>query len=448
MNNQKIRTSDSLPVSSCDYWINLFCLIIFFAVLTLVHEYFPKIEIFLLATIGLLATVIPLWLNDFLELRAYKRSSTGLLDRPGEVNQQRIIVKLIGLYGTFFIILLLYHFNPTYRTSIRAVEYYEPFFKFLSLMAPWIMGLTLIYFWQMDRRQSDPYDGYWHMGCLLTGRLKEVNKGILAEYARGWFIKGFFTPIMFVALASNLDFLLKTSRMEGLFSFLALFDYILTFLYTIDLIYGLLGYILSLRLLDTHMQSTEPTLLGWIICLACYFPFSALLGTGFFPYEDGIIWDTWLSAYPYYPWVYYLWAVVILFLVLVYCLATVAFGYRMSNLTYRGLITSGPYRFTKHPAYICKVASWWMISMPFLSLQNPSVALHNTFNIGVVTLIYFLRAKTEENHLSNYPEYVQYAHWINEHGIFSAVSKHFPALQYSEEKAKRWKSVVWFKKLS
>ena len=62
-----------------------------------------------------------------------------------------------------------------------------------------------------------------------------------------------------------------------------------------------------------------------------------------------------------------------LFLVLVYCLATVAFGYRMSNMTYRGIITSGPYRFTKHPAYLGKVASWWLISLPFFSNEGLGV---------------------------------------------------------------------------
>ena len=115
-------------------------------------------------------------------------------------------------------------------------------------------------------------------------------------------------------------------------------------------------------------------------------------------------------------------------------------------MTYRGIITSGPYRFTKHPAYVCKVASWWLISLPFFSTAGTKAALIQCASMMVVSLIYYLRAKTEENHLSNYPEYVQYAQWINDHGLFSRLGKIWPVLQYSQAKAESWNSKVWFKK--
>jgi protein-S-isoprenylcysteine O-methyltransferase Ste14 len=44
----------------------------------------------------------------------------------------------------------------------------------------------------------------------------------------------------------------------------------------------------------------------------------------------------------------------------IYAWATVAFGLRFSNLTYRGVLTNGPYAFTRHPAYLSKNAFWWM----------------------------------------------------------------------------------------
>ena len=56
-----------------------------------------------------------------------------------------------------------------------------------------------------------------------------------------------------------------------------------------------------------------------------------------------------------------------------------------------------------------------------------------------ICFIYYLRAKTEENHLSIYPEYVEYANWINEHGIFRWVGKILPFTKFSEEKAKAGK---------
>ena len=37
---------------------------------------------------------------------------------------------------------------------------------------------------------------------------------------------------------------------------------------------------------------------------------------------------------------------------------------RFSNLTYRGVLTNGPYAFTRHPAYLSKNLFWWCASMP------------------------------------------------------------------------------------
>ncbi len=369
---------------------------------------------------------------------------TGLLELPGKLDQKRLVTKLIGLYGTFLIILILYYFNPVYRQSVHAIEFYGAFFNFLNFSASFIIVASFIYFWQMDRMQKDPHDGYWHMGCLLTGRLKEVNAVVLKEHARVWFIKGFFIPFMFAVLVSYVDEMLLLDSKNGSISFFSFFNYTLTVFYATDVIYGVLGYILTLRLTDTHIQSTEPTILGWLACLACYHPFSSIFGIGLFPYEDDFQWQHWFAFDHFF---YYWYGIMIVILTLILALSTVAIGYRMSNLTYRGIITSGPYRFTKHPAYLSKVASWWLISLPFYSIEGPWMAFVHTLNLIVISFIYYIRARTEENHLSNYPEYVQYANWINEHGIFSFITKRFPVLQYSEEKCKQWKSVVWFKKL-
>ena len=68
------------------------------------------------------------------------------------------------------------------------------------------------------------------------------------------------------------------------------------------------------------------------------------------------------------------WGSTILVCIAVYSWATISFGIRFSNLTNRGIITNGPYRYTKHPAYIAKNLSWWMESVPFVSNQVCSSA--------------------------------------------------------------------------
>ena len=409
----------------------------------LLHHCFAALKVVPLTIICLLAILIPLWVHDFFIIQIHKRTSTGLSVPRGQTNRQRIVIKLIGFYTTLLLILLAYNlFAPVYQYSASATIFYNHFFYLLDLMAPFILVLGFFYFIEIDRRQENPCDAYWHMGCFVTGQWKKVNAVILKEHARVWFIKAFFTPFMFASLVQYVQEFISFNWKD--ISFFSFHNYLLNLCYSVDILYGVLGYILTFRLLDTHIRSTEPTCLGWLTCLACYHPLASIFGINRFPYDDGFNWNHWFALT---PGLYYISASVILFLTVVYALATVAFGYRMSNLTYRGIITSGPYRFTKHPAYLCKVASWWLIYLPFFSVDGPLLALKHTANLSIISLIYYLRARTEENHLSNYPEYVAYANWINERGLFRFISRRFPALKYSEEKCKRWHSVVWFKKL-
>ncbi|MBK6974164.1 MAG: DUF1295 domain-containing protein [Sterolibacteriaceae bacterium] len=117
------------------------------------------------------------------------------------------------------------------------------------------------------------------------------------------------------------------------------------------------------------------------------------------------------------PLVYGIWGTTILLLTGVYVWATVIFGGRFSNLTHRGIITSGPYRYTKHPAYIAKNISWWLVAVPFVVTESLAVSLKQCLLLLMVNGIYYLRAKTEERHLSRDPDYVRYARWIDRHGL-------------------------------
>ena len=104
-------------------------------------------------------------------------------------------------------------------------------------------------------------------------------------------------------------------------------------------------------------------------------------------------------------------------LTLVYALATAAFGPRFSNLTARGTITGGPYRLTRHPAYLAKNLFWWSATLPFLPTGGHMLdALRNTAMLAVVSGIYWWRARTEEAHLlADDPDYRAYYDWAAAH---------------------------------
>jgi protein-S-isoprenylcysteine O-methyltransferase Ste14 len=100
-----------------------------------------------------------------------------------------------------------------------------------------------------------------------------------------------------------------------------------------------------------------------------------------------------------------------------YAWATLAFGLRFSNLTYRGVITHGPYRLTRHPAYVAKNLFWWCSTLPFLSAGGSLVdVVRNTVIMALVSAVYYWRARTEEAHLlAEDATYRAYWAWAGQH---------------------------------
>jgi protein-S-isoprenylcysteine O-methyltransferase Ste14 len=71
----------------------------------------------------------------------------------------------------------------------------------------------------------------------------------------------------------------------------------------------------------------------------------------------------------------------------------------------------------KHPAYLSKNLSWWLISVPFIAGAGWVVAVQSCLLLGGVNLVYFLRTRTEERHLRADPAYRDYEAYIAEHGL-------------------------------
>lgn len=177
-------------------------------------------------------------------------------------------------------------------------------------------------------------------------------------------------------------------------------------IFFVDCGWALMGYASESRWLGNKTKSVEPTSFGWAVALACYPPFNNVLGT-YLPLENGpavITSDGWLLALRA--------GVVVLFSI--YAAATVAFGFKFSNLTNRGIVSRGPYRFIRHPAYSCKCTAWWLEHLPTMTFTK---AIFLTGLCGV----YALRAWTEERHLSLDPDYRAYkarVRWVIFPGLF------------------------------
>jgi hypothetical protein len=254
-------------------------------------------------------------------------------------------------------------------------------------------------------------------------QLEALGASIVDAQTHGWsrlrwdilrdhLVKAFFLPFMISALAV---LCMKSNELLSQPGALGWFMVPMALLYLIDVTIGTVGYLLTSRRIDAHIRSSNPYLMAWIVALACYPPFfDWLTSIGLTRYRTAYDWRYWFDSFGV---VMYIWGVIIVLLTAVYAWSTIVFGLRFSNLTYRGVVTHGPYRLTKHPAYICKNISWWMISVPFLTTLEWSDALKSCGALLFVNSIYFLRAWTEEMHLSVDPKYRAYARWIESYGL-------------------------------
>ena len=180
----------------------------------------------------------------------------------------------------------------------------------------------------------------------------------------------------------------------------------------VDTLLFTLGYIIELPALGNRIRSVDPTFFGWFICLACYPPFNDFTGR-FLEWQS--------SDFPHFDntAIHYIANVTLLLSLGIYSWASVALGFKASNLTNRGIVSHGPYAWVRHPAYIAKNFAWWIGAIPTLyvafSSGDARVAGYSLLALCGWTTIYALRAITEERHLllldNGYAQYMQRVKW-------------------------------------
>lgn len=275
--------------------------------------------------------------------------------------------------------------------------------------------------------------------CTIQGILK-LGRTIIAGSLRPllsqeetvslalFMVKFFFIPVMLKFFIENFQDVLQSYRTATLFIDFATPEIIFTVLYPlifavfllIDTSYFLFGYLFESAALGSKVRSVDLTFLGWISTLACYPPFNDItvqvLGWHSSDFTDfGSVSFNLVTGG------------VALVLMGIYVWATVSLGLKCSNLTNRGIVSSGAYAWLRHPAYSAKNLIWWIMGMPFVltalfgsstqlsSLGWSVAAVEEVFlritpllSLFCWSLVYYVRALTEERHLMNDPEYRDY----------------------------------------
>ncbi|WP_276135191.1 methyltransferase family protein [Polluticoccus soli] len=219
-------------------------------------------------------------------------------------------------------------------------------------------------------------------------------------------VKLFFIPIMVqftvgnsIDMAREIERVVKTGMDRTFFMWFnnIAFPLALTGFFLLDTALFTFGYLFESRRLGNKIRSVEPTWSGWLVALICYPPFNQVLSevapqyTNMYAWFDGSTGATFVLR------------LAVVSLIGIYAWASVSLGTRCSNLTNRGIVTGGAYRFVRHPAYIAKVTAWWLTLIPILPGNPWAIS-----GMAVWTVVYYLRAITEERHLLADPEYADY----------------------------------------
>jgi protein-S-isoprenylcysteine O-methyltransferase Ste14 len=356
------------------------------------------------AACGLPMVLWSLWVE-----KVHRRASTGIdwsLARPVAEVLDTSIVKIAGLWATWAGIAALYALCRWYWDG----QYLFSMEIFSAAAIPLVIASVPYVIW-LDRYLVDPRDGSWHFGAWIAGR-NDWDGEEIRHHLRAWAVKGFFLAFMISIVPGGFKELVNLDVAAVLGNPVLLASALIAAMFVVDVQFATVGYMLTMKPLDAHIRTANPYLSGWVAALICYPPFILMNNGGPLDYHVATSdWAYWFEGQTLLLWV---WGVILVLLTAIYAWATVAFGLRFSNLTHRGILTHGPYRWTKHPAYLSKNAYWWLATLPFLVTSGSMTdMIRNTALLIMVSAVYYWRSKTEEKHLLSDPAYAEYAAWMD-----------------------------------
>ena len=230
-----------------------------------------------------------------------------------------------------------------------------------------------------------------------------------------WLVKVFFAPLMIIWLtwhiittSNNIYFTINNiNNFSNFYNFFNnnLFYLLLWLILFFDVLFFSLWYLIESKKTNNIIKSVDTNIIWWLVVLICYPPFNS--------YLTDIIW--WYSQnFPHFnnEYIHIFLNILILLLMWIYSWASISLWLKASNLTNRWIISTWPYKYVRHPAYITKNITWWIWWLPLLISNfwrwNYKMFFIILISLIIWTFIYYLRAITEENHLNKDKDYIKY----------------------------------------
>ncbi|APG63830.1 protein-S-isoprenylcysteine methyltransferase [Sphingorhabdus lutea] len=367
--------------------------------------------------LAMLCCALPMICWSIFVDKVHLRESTGINWRQKAKISDIIddsFVKLVGLWMTWALIAICYFMGRWYWQG--------PFQFSMQLMEAAIIPLVLLsipYVIWLDQYLVNRRDGAWHMGAMLAARQGWQSEKIF-HHLRAWAVKGFFLAFMLAIVPDGFRAVINADFAQMWTNPVLAAQILIIMMFMVDVQFASVGYLLTMRPLDAHIRTANPYMQGWVAALICYPPILLMANDRPLDYRpDDHSWAFWFAGH---DMMLMIWGALLVGLTAIYAWATVAFGLRFSNLTHRGIITNGPYAWTKHPAYLSKNLFWWCATLPFITNGSAAEALRNSMILLLISAVYYWRARTEEKHLGQDPIYQHYMGWMQNNG---AVTKFF-----------------------
>lgn len=300
-----------------------------------------------------------------------------------------------------------YYLNPDFDNARKLIDGAYIIFCILTFPYTWF---TLKFNYRLKDDFRDPTIIFFvllkRIGLALATRDYKQLTGLFKvkrfnNFCLTCLVKGFFLPLMamfmfhHLTVIQNLLYRISTP-MEGVYMANWFLDLIYNCLFVVDTGVALVGYGLELKWLGNKTKSVEPTWFGWIVAVMCYPPFNNVSSV-YFPLQSRQ--DLYI---PFTEEQKIFIRIIIVALYFVFVWATIALGVRFSNLSNKGIIDRGPYKYIRHPAYASKNIAWWFEHLQYMK------GGHNILPLICWNIVYTLRAITEERHLMKDPEYRAY----------------------------------------
>ncbi|MBI2996516.1 MAG: isoprenylcysteine carboxylmethyltransferase family protein [Candidatus Melainabacteria bacterium] len=300
-----------------------------------------------------------------------------------------------------------YYLNPDFNNARGLMQ--KAYFIFCLLALPYTW-FTLKFNYRFKDDFKDPTIIFFvllkRIGLMVATRDPSQIAGLFKvkrfnNFCLTCLVKGFFLPLMTMFMFHHVTTVQSlvsriATPMEGIQLAHWFLDLIYNSLFIVDTGVALVGYGLELKWLGNKTKSVEPTMFGWAVALMCYPPFNRISGD-YFPLMDR---QDLFIEFTEEQKIFIRIIIVLLYVVFVW--ATIALGVRFSNLSNKGIVDRGPYRFIRHPAYASKNIAWWFEHLQYMK------GFHNVLFLCCWNLVYTIRAITEERHLMKDPEYKAY----------------------------------------